>query len=647
MTAHEDQFEQKLENQVDIAKKLCDSFSEKLSSPGTLLDSYTNLLARLREIGLYDPRKGEANPKEFIRLAGSAPIESRQAIACRGPRDGVAKSLLKYLPALGLSREENLSAALLCILEDCEQSFPNLPNAKLPSEDQFLVIFAALKAHSVFSFEEFKTQEVVYQTANTDDKREMMEIQRRFEQVRGKKSQHIRKHVINRIPDEIRQQPEYCKTLLKTSMARDTFGTLEALKESIDSEELKSTTANLLQYISTEDKLELVEIAAEHGLGMASAYLGLFQIPEEPEWNPKLQAILKKDITAGHSLFGAYALEGMHHYPFGLGRIEIVLPRRITNAEALEYLKKGEQEASKPRQFSSSEIGDAAAMLQERDVKRFLENLKAEVGRNWKASVKDQKRDIVFGDMGLKVRDILFLLTYSLFQEDEKFEKIFKMVEKSHPTLVSNFAKIYLLANRCYFLDLLGLSVDFLFARTNRPSGSLGTLIEEASDYQARSLLHSGMSIYLRVGNVIFKDVPIAWNMLIGQCEGKIDTAFHEVGQLFDAIDTLLTIVDPITEDLATWVDTALLDALSQDAPDLPLAPSGTQKQAQLRITTRAMISRTREAVGRFSIDGLYARARRAGVTPINIIQTLKMPRSKTDKLQLQLFGDPKKDRRK
>lgn len=641
------QLEQRLEDRVRTAEKLRDSFAARLASPGSLLDTYTNLLAKLREINIFDPRKGEANPKDLLRLAGSAPMEARQAIAFKGPRDGVAKSLLKYLPAMGLSMEENLLAALLCILEDFEQGFPNLSYAKLATEDYCLVLFAALKAHPVFSFEEFKTQEVIYQTANTDDKREMMEIQRRFEQVRGKKSQHVRKHAINRIPDEIAQKTDYCMVLLKAAMERDTFGTLEALKESIDSQELKSTTKNLLQDIPVEGRLELIEIAAGLGVGMASTYLDLFQIPQEPEWHSRLQVILRKDITAGHSLFGAYALEGVQHYPFNLGRIEIMLPRRITNAEAIEYLKRGESETDKPRQFSNNEIGDTATMLQERDVRRFLENLKADVGRHWKVCVQEQKKNIVFGDMDLKVRDTLFLLAHSLFQEEEKFEKIFSMVEKSHPTLTGNANKIYLLANRRYFLDLMGLNVDFLFSRTHRPSGSLGTLIEEVSDYQARNLLHSGMSIFLRVGDAVFRDVPIAWNMLIGQCEGKIDTAFHEVGQLFDSIDTLLTIVDPITYDLKTWVDTALLDALSQDAPDLPIAFADTKKQTQLRITTRAMVSRTRETVGRFCIDGLYARAKRAGVTPINIIQTLKMPRSKTDKLQLQLFNDPKKDKRK
>ncbi|MCL1893775.1 MAG: hypothetical protein FWG02_06035 [Holophagaceae bacterium] len=646
MTNLSDRFEEKLDTQIRVAEKLRDSIITKLASPGSHLDMYTNLLSKLREINIFDPRKGEANPKEFIRHVNSSPPEARKAIAFKGPRDGVAKSLLKYLPVLGLSPDENLSSALLCIQEDYEQCFQNLPSAKLPTEDYALVIFYALKNHPIFSFEVFKTQEVIYQTANTDDKREMMEIQRRFEQMRSKKSQHIRKHAINRIPDEIRQQLDCRFMLLKTSMQRDTFGTLEALREAITSEEIKTTTSNLLADISIEDKLALIEIVARLGLGLASNYLNLFDIPNEPEWQARLQEILKTDIIAGHSLFGAYALEGIQYYPFDLGRIEIMLPRRITNAEATEYLKRGDAENEKQRQFTSNEIGEAATMLQERDVKRFVENLKAEVGRHWKSYVSDTKRNIIFGDLELKVRDILFLLTQSLFQEEDKFDNIMKIVEKNHPTL-NDQTKILLFANRCYFLNLLGLNTDFLFTRTHKPTGSFGSLIEDVSDYQARNLLHLGMSIFIRIGNAIFKDAPIAWNMLIGQCEGKIDTAFQEVGQLFDAIDTLLTISEPLIIDLPVWADTTLLEALLQDVPDLPIVSSAKPIQTQLRVTTRAMIARTRETLGRYCIDALYARAKLAGVTPLNIIQTLKMPRSKTDKLQLQLFNDPKKEKRK
>jgi hypothetical protein len=641
--------EQLLDGHLKEAERLRKDFAAQLAARGGLMDAYTGLLTKLREINIYDPRKGEANPKEFIKLAGLSTMEARQAIAFRGPSDGVARSLMKHLPALGLTKEENLIAALLCILEDQEQCIANLAYAKLPAEDQELVLLAALMNHPILSFEDFKTQEVMYQTATSEDQREMLEIQRRFDQARSKKTQHIRRHAINYIPPEIRQRMDDRKMLIKAGLERDAFGTLEALKEAISQENLKSTTTNLLDGLSAEENLELLEAIAGMGMGLASSYLDIFEIPDDPEYYPRLCEIFKNDIIAGQSLFGAYALEGAHHYPFGLEYIEIVLPRRVSSAEALDYLRRGEIDpTAPPRAYTRAEIAEAATMLRERDVRRFLENLRDEIARHWNLFVPDQKKNVVFGDLALKVRDVLFLLAHSFFEDEEKFENIISMIHKTHPIYSNSPGKVNTLANRYYFLDLIGFNVESLFTRTRQPSGSFGSLIEELSDYQARNFLHLGMSIYLRVGDILFKDLPIAWNMLIGQCDGKIDAAFNDLIQLFDSFDSLLTIIAPIIKDLPTWLDAALIGALLQDSPGLPMSAKAPKAaaQGQLRITTRAMVAKTMDALNRYCMDALQIRAKQEGTAPINIIQQLKLPRGKMDKLMVLLHKDPKKGKK-
>jgi hypothetical protein len=435
--------------------------------------------------------------------------------------------------------------------------------------------------------------------------------------------------------------------LIKAGLERDAFGTLEALKEAVSLENIKSTTTNLLDGLSAEEKLDLLEAIAGLGMGLASSYLDIFEIPDDPDYYPKLYEIFKTDITAGHSLFGAYALDGAHHYPFGLERIEIILPRRISSAEALDYLRRGEIDPTKPpRAYTRAEVAEAASMLRERDVRRFLESLRDEIARQWKLFIPDQKKNVIFGDLELKVRDILFLLAYSFFEEEEKFENIVGMIHKTHPIYSNSPGKINTLANRYYFLDLIGFNVEYLFTRTRQPSGSFGSLMEELSDYQARNFLHLGMSIYLRVGDILFKDLPIAWNMLIGQCDGKIDAAFNDLIQLFDSFDNLLTIIDPLIKDLPTWLESALLDALSQDAPGLPQRAPKAAKQAQLRITTRSMVAKAIDTLNRYCLEALHIRAKQANTAPINIVQQLKLPRNKTDKLLVLLHKDPKKDKR-
>jgi hypothetical protein len=640
-----DQLEHRLEAQLKQAENLKKTFSDRMASDQHMMHAYHMTIARLRDLNMRDTRKGESNTKAFIGTIGSVQRDARQALAFKAPGDGMAKTVMRYLPHFGLGREESLSAALLCIQEDCEQSFGFLDEAKLPAEDQELAVLAAIKHYPILNFEDFKTQEILYQTANVQDPREMAEIKRRFEQVRGKKMQHVRKHILNYIPHEVREHPDFRKVLLEASLERDTYGSLEMMRESASQENLKANSANILDGLSVEDRLELLEIVAGFGLGLASSYLDLFAIPNEPEWVPRLREILKRDVTAGQSLFGAFAFEGIHHYPFELERIEITLPRRITNADAVEYLRQNEPDGEKPRTYTSFELGEVVTVLQDKDVRRFLENLKYGIAHGWKSCVQDIKREVVFGDYDLKVRDVLFLVACSLFEDEEKFKNAFSVIQKSHPHINDDLPKVYLYANRYYLLELLGLNMGFLFNRYRKPNGSFASLIEDVGDYQIRTFMHFGISLFIRVGDALFRDVTFAWNMLIGQCEGKIDAVFHEVGGLFDTFDTLLAIMGPAIGDLQAYLPT-LIGALLQDAPSLPPEdPAGAPRQ-QLKVATRATIARIRECLNRYSLDALYVRVKKSGATPISIVQTLKMPRSKTDKLMNLLQNDPLKGKR-
>jgi len=647
-----DQLEHRLEAQLVAAENFKKAVIDKMAADKHITDAYTMALARMRDLNMRD-RKGESIGKDFAKLASSGSLEVRQAIAFKGPSDGMAKSIMRFLLSFGLNKDESLWAALLCVKEDCEQSFGFVGEAKLPAEDQEMVVLAAIMNYPVFGYEDYKTQEVLCQTASSEDPRVIGEIKRRFEQVRGKKTQHVRKHVLNYIPQEVRAHPDYRKILLEASLDRDTFGSLEMMRESASQENLKTNSANLLDGLTPEDKLELLDVVAAYGLGLASNYLDLFDIPDEPEYGLRLREIFKKDVTAGHSLFGVYAFEGAHHYPFDIERMEIALPRRIGNADAVAYLKANEGESDKPRTYTSFEIGETVTMLQEKDVRRFLESLKYNVSHGWKTWVQDQKREVVFGDYDLKVRNIVFLVVYSLFEDEEKFVNIVSAIQKSHPHINDDPLKLYLFANRYYFLDLLGLNMAFMFNRFRKPSGSFTSLIEEVSDYHIRTFIHLAMSIFLRVGSSIFKDINFAWNMLIGQCEGKIDSVFHEVSGMFDTIDTLLTIAAPALNDMTAYMP-ILIDALSQDLPTMPPeAEAGKAaeaaeppKQAQLKVATRATIARVRECVSRYCLDALYMRVKKTNATAIGIVQTLKMPKNKTDKLMNLLQNDPMKAQR-
>jgi hypothetical protein len=130
--------------------------------------------------------------------------------------------------------------------------------------------------------------------------------------------------------------------------------------------------------------------------------------------------------------------------------------------------------------------------------------------------------------------------------------------------------------------------------------------------------------------------MSIAWNMLLGQCEGKIDLVFHEVGQLLDAIDTLLTIMQPRVSDLPGWSN-RLADALSENSMDFPEESDAGPPMHPLRITTRAVISNAMDALNDYSVMALHLRAKSEGVTPMTIIQAIRIDRVKSDKLRTLL----------
>jgi hypothetical protein len=643
------QYEQKLQALMQKAKELRDSFGKRISTEANLSSSYSALLARARE------SRGEPNSKDLIKTITSSNQDARQAFAFRGPHEGMGKAVMRNLSHFGLPPEDTLLSALLCILGDSENSFPFLQEAKLSLDAQFMVVLSALQTHPVLDFEEFKTIEVMYQSANPDNANEAKEAQRRFEQARGRRGQHAKKHLLKFLPAEIKQKADLYKIVMQVTLKRDVFGSLDVMREEPENIPLTG--------LSVEDKLELLKIIASFGLGLASINLDLFNVAPklepideddedyeededeavkiDPELEIALQEIFKKDVTAGSNLIGVYALEGMNNYPFRLSRIEPTLPRRISSADAIEYLKRGdagyEDEPSENKKtYSNNEVAETVTQLQDREVQRFLEFLKWEMGRNWKSKIGEKKREILFADNGLKVRNIVFLVAYGLFEAEEIFENIFLFAQKSHPSLAEDMPKMLLLSNRYYFLDILGLNPGLLYNRMQRASGATGTLINEVSDFQIRRLLHIGMSIYIKVGDAAFKNMPIAWNMLLGQCEGKIDQVFQEVGQLLDVMDTLLVILETVAPDLRGWVG-KLLDALQENAAELPGIEELAQPHHPLRITTRTIITTTLETLNNYCVNALNLRAKIEDVTPINIIQVLKIDRSKSDKLRTQL----------
>jgi hypothetical protein len=614
---------------LERADRARTAMAARLAADPALAGSYGELLIRARELSMFDPRRGEPKPKDFLKAVHSAGPEARLALALRGPREGGARAVMKYLPSLELGSDDRLLAELSCALEAAEQTLEGLADAGLATDEhRLLVALAALRQQPVLDYEEYRTLETHYQGLGLSQAREGFEVQRRFEQARARRSQHARNHLLALVPPGLKALPRAYAAILGACLARDPFGTLDHLRQ--------SGAAEPFAGLDWDTRLGLLEGIAEAGLGLASTHLDLFAVPADPAWAGRLQQVLRRDLIAGSSLFGAYALEGAQHYPFGLGRIELVLPRRITNAEAIAQLQKNEAEPDQARTFSSTEVADLTAHLQDQEVSRFLAGLKSDVALHWRACVGDRKRDIVFGDPGLKIRNVLFLLAHALFEPEEAFESIFRSVQQSHPMSAGNAERIHLLANRFYFLDVLGLNPGLLFTRNLRAGGGARTLIEGAGDYPVRSLLQAGMSVHLRVGDALFRLTPIAWNILLGQCEGRIDQAIQEIANLVDGFDTLLTVAAPLLDDPADWAS-HLVAAVEEDAPEVSWDCSWEAFPATLRLTTLKALERNREAVNRYCLQALRHSAQKAGVSPLNIIQGLRLPRSKTDKLRALL----------
>jgi hypothetical protein len=165
--------------------------------------------------------------------------------------------------------------------------------------------------------------------------------------------------------------------------------------------------------------------------------------------------------------------------------------------------------------------------------------------------------------------------------------------------------------------------------------------IQEIGDFQFRALLHAGMSIHLRVGDRFFSAMPIAWNLLVTQYEGP-GQAVQELTSLLEAIDTLLTLAAPVVADIRGWLN-ALVAALTQAAPELPDPENSDVPHAPLRITTRTTVERNRELVYSYCVQMLRVISARTGMSTTALIQNLRMPRNRTDKLFSLLDAERKK----
>ena len=612
---------------LERAEQARKAVGERLAADQVLAGTYAELQGRLRELTL-ETRRAEPNPKDFLKGARAAGAEARLALVLRGPRDGVARGVMKYLAALELDPDQRLLAALSCALEAPEKALEGLGAAELATEeDRLLVVLAAARQQQPLDYEEFRTIETLYLGLDPSHAQSAFEARRRYDQARARRAQHVRSHLFGLVPADLKAKPEALEAVLAAFLTQDPFGTLDHLREA---------GGGPLASLSCEDRMTLLERVAEAGLGLASTHLDLFAIPGDPAWRPRLQRILLRDMTAGSSLIGVYALEGIHHYPFELGRIEPVLPRRISSAEALAYLKRGDYEGVESRPFSANEVADMAAHLQELEVSRFVGGLRSDIGRQWKSCIQERKLDILFADPGLKVRSVLFLLGRAMFEPEQTFETIYRNAQMSHPMMASDTPRILVLANRYYFLDVLGLNPGLLFSRNQRNGGGARTLIQDAGDYPVRSLLQVGMAIHLRIGDALFQRAPIAWNILLGQCDGQIDGVLQEITSLFEAFDTLLTIATPLVEDPRRWaghVVAATADGVAQLPGDYLPEPS----PVVLRLTTLNALDRYRETLNGYCIQALRRSAQAAGVTPVTLIQGLRMPRARTDKLRVRL----------
>jgi len=600
-----------------------------LEADAGLQDTYGKLLTTMR---LSDSRRSGTNPKTIPKALASAPEAVRQAAALLGPRDGVARGVIENLTHFRLDPGARFLAALACVQVEPGPTLMHLAQAGLDATEHLLAVAEeALPRLPALDFEEQKKAEIVYAAAGSQDERQVLESRRAFNEARGVRSAHIQEHALRHLPEALLADREACFRVLRAALGRDPFGSLEALRAMGEVRPLRA--------LDLRQRLELLDLAAAPGLGLASNYLDLFELPEDPGLRERLQAVFVTDLTAGSSIYGVYALEGAQNYPFGLRRIEPALPRRVSNAEALAWLRKDEVPSILPTSYSATEIGNAVDFLQEREVQRFLELLKADIYLEWKACFSEAKLQVVFGDLELKIRNILFLVAKALFRENAAFEQLLAAIATTFPAAPP--AQVSQLASHHFFLEALGLNPAMLFG-LQRGARAQKAPIEEVDLFRLRFLLHVGMALHLHVGEILFQSVPIAWNLLQHQGEGGLDAVVQEVAGFFDIFDLLLVLAGPLVRDPGLWT-LQVVEALAQGAAQVPLDRPGVNLGVTLRLMTRDAIGRHRDTLNGYCLQMLRRRAAAAGLSPTTVIQSLRLPRSRTDKLFTFLEEDRKR----
>lgn len=606
---------------------------EGLAADAASRESYGLMVAKLRGLNPSDPARAKALPKELARALNPLSTQMKHRLAVGGAAEGLARLVLAHLPLFGLQGDQDMEALLVCAREDPERTLLSLEASPLAGERLLPVLRIALSQQPVLDFEAFKKAEILYFSGD-EDASAAGDSARRYDQLRGLRNSHLRKHGLAVLPKRLREEAPVFELAITMLLDRDPFGTLELLRE--------EGRPDPLGHLPLAKRLGLLERVAARGLGLASNHLDLFGVTEDPGLHPHLQRIFCADLTAGSSIYGAYALEGAARYPFGLGRVEPVLPRRITAADAQAHLERRVPESALPPVFRPAEIDKALAELQDRQVQRFLETLKADLGHHWRDHYPEPKRETIFGDPELKIRNILYLIGHGTFREPAYFEQLFAMIGTQFPEKARDPLQAARLANRYFFLDLLGLNPGLLFAVPQK-GPTRKALIEEVSDYQIRAFLHAGMSLHLRLGDRFFKAMPIAWNILVNQYEGA-GQAMQELTALLEAFDMLLTLAEPVVPDLTGWLG-PLADALAQGDPEVPDPRRADPPKGPLRLTTQATVERYREGLNLYSLQMIQHNAARQGTSTTAVIQNLRMPRNRTDKLFALLEAERQKAR--
>lgn len=622
---------------LEQALKACERASalrrEALAADPSSLESYNLLVSKLRGMNTSDPARVKTLPKELGRFLNPIPYNMKHHLAVGGATEGLARLVIGHLGLFGLQDEHKFDAMLVCAKEEPERTIGSLADSPLSAEQLLPVLRIAFSQQPILDFEEYKKIEILYASSG-EDAPVAQDVARRHEQLRGLRSQHLRRHLLGLLPKRLREEPPVFELAMAMLLDRDPFGTLEFLRE----EKLPDPLGG----IPLARRMAILERVAAKGLGFASNYLDLFGVTGDPERHEFLQRVFCADLTAGSSIYGAFALEGAQRYPFGLGRVEPVLPRRITSGDAQAYLEKSAPESALPTTFRPAEIDKALALLQDRQVLRFLETLKADLGHHWKNCYPEHKRETIFGDPELKIRNILYLVGHGTFKDSAYFDHLFAMLEEQFHEARRDPLYAARLANRYFFLDLLGLNPSQLYAAPQK--GSLKKrLIEEVSDYQIRSFLHAGMSIHLRLGDSFFKAMPIAWNLLVNQYEGA-GQAMQELTFLLEAFDMLLTLSESAVPDLGGWLG-PLVDALTLGDPQVPGPLLSAPPKGPLRLTTQATVERYRELLNSYCLQMIHANVARLGLSTTTVIQNLRMPRNRTDKLFALLEEERQKAR--